>query len=535
MDIQQQFLKLLLPVLRQLRIKRALLWIQTGMALAGGATLAVLLAARVIVFPYYHRTALVFVTIILGMVLLFIFRRLPGIKDAAALYNNFIPEDRVISALSFYKEEGVVQKLQLAETVAHMKKEETRVLYRKNKYPLNKWLAVGLLLFAAAFLSDAYPNKTLKLAEKRETELEVLKEAKRSVAKEAGKEKNPVAKQALKELKKELAKVKTPEEALKMIEKKRNELALKELKEAEKSKELAKMSDELRKNGLDQLADAIEEKDIEKAISELAKLNKNRGSLTDSQKQALNKLSGQDSELSKEQLASLGKKLEEAMQSAGKSQQLASAQNSLNGEGKSLQEMMEAGGLPPSNIVLGPTQGNKQGQNPPGSSGQQPSGNNTSGSQPGSQPQNGAGSGTGQGNSQGAGNGTGQGSGQGSGQGTGQGMGQGNGQGTGQGGSSGGAGQGAGLGQGSRDFLTVPEKTDGKTNLETDSGKLGDGGPRQQFESDGPVLRGSIRPYEQVYNEYAAAYRQSLDRRKLPGGLENIVKNYFSDLDPDKE
>lgn len=527
MDIQQQFLKLLSPVLRQLRIKRALFWLQTGVALAGGVTLAVLLAARIIVFPYYHRTALILSVLILAIVLVLIFRRPPGLKDAAALYNNYIPEDRVISALSFYKEEGLVQKLQLAETVSHMKQVEDRVLNRKNKYPLNKWLAIGLLLFSAAFISDAYPNKTLKLSEKRQTELEVLKETKKSVAKKAGKEKNPAAKKALEELEKELAKAKTPEEALKLIEKKRNELALKELKEAEKSRELAKMSEELQKNGLDQLAAAIDEKDIEKAVSELEKLNKNRDSLTDSQKQSLNNLTGQDSELSKVQLANLGKKLAEAMQAGGKSQQLASAQNSLTGEGKSLQQMMESGGLPPSDIAMGPSQGNKQGQNTPGGTGQQTPGNSAPGSQPGSQPQNGAGSGTGQGEGQGAGNGTGQGDGQGNG--------QGNGQGTGQGGSSGGAGQGAGLGQGSRDFLTVPEKTDGKTNLETDSGKLGEGSPSQQFESDGSVLRGTIRPYEQVYNEYAAAYRQSLDRRKLPGGLENIVKNYFSDLDPDKE
>ncbi|RHW36436.1 hypothetical protein D1B31_17110 [Neobacillus notoginsengisoli] len=523
MDDQQQFLKLLSSVLKQIRLNWAWQCFQYGIAGAGGAALCILLLARIIVFPYYHQAALFSAAVALAISFIWAFRSWPDFKEAANLYNRYVPEDRVISAFSFYNKDGIVQRLQLAETVSYMKREESAVLNRKNKYPLTKWIAIGLLFLAFGFLSDLVPTKKMELSEKRETELEVVKKTEKSLKKKIAQEKDPSAKKALEELKKELAKAKSPEEALKMMDKKKKELALKELKEAEKGNELAKLADELEKAGLEKLAAAIDQKDIEKAVNELGELNKSRSSLTDSQNQALKNLTGQETELSAEQLDSLRKKLEEAMKSDEKMKQLASAQNSVTNVGKAMQKLMASNGLPPSQIAMGSSGGNQPGQNSSGKSGGKPPSGNAGnpGSQPGNQPQNGAAGG----NSSGSGQGEGQENGQGSGQGSGQGNGQGN----------GGTGAGAGLGQGSREFLTIPEITEGKTNVETDSGGLGEGGPREQFESDGPVLKGTIRPYEQVYNDYAASYRNSLDRRKLPGGLENIVKNYFSDLNPNKE
>ncbi|HWJ76600.1 MAG TPA: hypothetical protein VNR61_00800, partial [Niallia sp.] len=132
-------------------------------------------------------------------------------------------------------------------------------------------------------------------------------------------------------------------------------------------------------------------------------------------------------------------------------------------------------------------------------------------------------------NSGSGGNGSGQGNGNGSGQGNGTGSGKGNGQGNGSGGS------GAGLGSGSRELLTIPEKVNGKQNQEVDTGKLGEGKQGELQEGEGPVLKGSITPYEQVFSKYEKAYRESTARYNLPKDLENIVKNYFTDIKPNEK
>lgn len=96
-------------------------------------------------------------------------------------------------------------------------------------------------------------------------------------------------------------------------------------------------------------------------------------------------------------------------------------------------------------------------------------------------------------------------------------------------------GGGAGLGQGSRELLTIPERFQGDTNVETDAGTIGEGQTGQQSEGTGPVLKGNIRPYSEVFESYEQAYRQSTERLDLPADLGDIVKNYFSTIDPNEE
>src|SRR5690606_21291187 len=98
--------------------------------------------------------------------------------------------------------------------------------------------------------------------------------------------------------------------------------------------------------------------------------------------------------------------------------------------------------------------------------------------------------------------------------------------------SNGANGNGAGLGSGNRIFLTIPERIDGKVNLENDFGKIGEGKEGEYFESDGPVEKGKLRSYDEVFEAYERAYRNSLNRVNLPKDLENIIKNYFSNLKP---
>lgn len=96
-------------------------------------------------------------------------------------------------------------------------------------------------------------------------------------------------------------------------------------------------------------------------------------------------------------------------------------------------------------------------------------------------------------------------------------------------------GSGASLGQGSRELLTIPNRLQGDTNVETDAGNIGEGQAGQQSEGTGPVLKGNIKPYSEVFESYEQAYRQSTERLELPADLGDIVKNYFSNIDPNKE
>ncbi|WP_059170112.1 hypothetical protein [Bacillus sp. FJAT-27445] len=529
MDDKKQFLKLLSPVRRQLRLARVFTAIQYGFASAAAACVAVFLIARIVVFPYYNQAAAVCSLLALSLVFLFFMRRLPGWKDAAEIYNGYVPEDRVLSAHSFHHEDGVIQKLLIKETVSYMKREQEHVLSRKKKYRITKWFAAGILLAAAAMALDQVPNKKIELAEKRQTELAVLKKAEKELAGQIKKEKNPLTKKELEELKKELAMARTPDEALKAIDRKRKELALKELKEKEKTSGLESLVTELEEAGLEKLASSIDEKDVDKALEEIRLLSKNGEKRSPAQSAAMKKLTGTAGSASEEKLDSLQKKLEETFQAESDLKELAAVQEAISKQGEKLQNEMSSNGLSPGRLAMGPQQNSPNGQTQSGNNQGKtaPINNGAAGSQPGSKPQNGTSPGTGLGKD----NGNGIGQGNGTGQGTGTGQGSGTGSGLGQGGSTG---MGAGLGNGAREFLTVPDKIGGNEVVESDYGKLGGGSP-SQFESDGPVQRGTIRAYEDVYGEYAASYRNSLDRMKLPGSLEHIVKNYFSDMDPEKE
>ncbi|OCA85472.1 hypothetical protein A8F94_11310 [Bacillus sp. FJAT-27225] len=530
MEDKQQFLKLLTPVRRQLRIRRALLGLQYGFIAGAGVTMLIYFLARIVVLPFYHQFAIWITGLGFLVSAIWVWRGWPGWKDAVKVYNSYVAEDRVLSAFSFYKEDGMLHRLQLAEAVRWMRRVSDQVLGRKKKYQVSKWIIAGILFGSLAYAANELPSKKMEQAAMQETEKKILEKAEKELDKQIAKEKDPQAKKVLEELKKELVKAKTPEDALKALESKKKELALKEMKEEEKGNQIARNQEQLEKAGLTKLASALKEKDIEKAVQELSKLNQAAGQLNKEQKQALTQLTGKEGQMTEQELAQLAEKLKDALNSENALNQLASARAALSQQGQTVQKLMKDNGIPPGQIAMNPTTGTSQGQTPSGQK------NGSSGQNGAQQPGNGTS--PGQGNSQGNGNGSGHGNGSGTGNGNGNGTGTGTGTGTGSGnGGNGGngTGSGAGLGQGSRDFLTVPEHIGGKTNVETDSGNLGSGSPASQYESDGPILRGTIRPYEEVYGSYADSYRTSMDRMNLPGGLETIVKNYFSDLDPNKE
>lgn len=150
---------------------------------------------------------------------------------------------------------------------------------------------------------------------------------------------------------------------------------------------------------------------------------------------------------------------------------------------------------------------NAQANNQQGQSGQQGQNNQQNGSQA-------------QGNQQGQGNTPGQGQGQGSGSGSGLGSGQGA-----------GLGSGAGSGQGGRDLLTTPKRLGGSSETSVDGGPLGDGSNVSEQQGNGPITKGSIRPYEEVVGAYKNSYLESSDRLQLPKDLQNVVQSYFTSIE----
>ncbi|MEH7388772.1 hypothetical protein V7149_17945 [Bacillus sp. JJ1503] len=520
MEDRKQFEKLLRPIQKQLLVQLIIKEVQLLLVFAGALSLFLLVLARFIVIPFVNYY---FLSIMLTLFIIFIiriWRKRPKKYEAAIIYNHFVQDDRVLTAYSFLKTQGVIAALQLSDAVKHMKNTSEMVYKRKKHFFYPKWLFLSLAFTAAAIFLFVSPNENINLAKQKEKEIKLVAEAEKKLKEEIKKEKDPEVKKALQEAADKMAEKKSAEEALKELAKQKKELELKALKEKEKQMALENWKNELKNNGLSDLEKLLNEKNLKAIEKELAKLNEKWNGLTEEQKMAFNQLAENDRQLTEEELAKLMEQIESALNSEEFLAQLAAAQQALQKTGLAMQNQMASNGIPPGELAFAPSGQPSTGANPSGS---QPSGQSSNGQQPGQNPQGPSG-----GNSSGSGQGNGAGSGSGNGSGSGSG-------GSGSGSGSGSGGLGAGKGQGSRELLTIPDHLDGQTNIETDKGGLGEGSPVEQTEGSGPVLKGSIKPYDEVFKTYEHAYRQSTDRYKLPADLEEIVKNYFTNIDPNKE
>ena len=231
-------------------------------------------------------------------------------------------------------------------------------------------------------------------------------------------------------------------------------------------------------------------------------------------------------QLTKQQLDQLLSQMEDKMKdltkSAGNESKLATAQSDIQQIAQSLNQQMTTSGLgAPSSLAF---------------SGGSPSTGSSSGTggqsdQSAQEGQAGTGSGNESSTDGGSGNEPGSGSGSGSGSGNGSGSGSGSGTGTGSGSSSGG--NGAGLGAGNHN-LTVPKQLNGQENQEIDKGELGAGESEQQIDPNAPILPGEVRSYGEVFEQYENTYRQAIQRNNYPDHLQEMIKDYFSDIKPTK-
>jgi len=97
-------------------------------------------------------------------------------------------------------------------------------------------------------------------------------------------------------------------------------------------------------------------------------------------------------------------------------------------------------------------------------------------------------------------------------------------------------GAGAGTGAGSRGLVSTPrERTGGGGGTVVDNGPLGGGsGGETSPAGSAPGVDGDLRPYEDVYADYAAEASASLNRSELPQNVQNLVRDYFLQIQPQR-
>lgn len=505
-----------------LKVMRRKLWLDRSVSLfyfvmlATACAVAVwVMLGRIIVI--LHMDMKIWVTCALGLLVWFavvLFRR-PSWKEAAQVYDSYGLDDRVVTMLGFLDEDSTMIRLQREDTIQAMKRALANVKARRLRWFYWKRAVPAAVVAGLVGIGLVYPNEVMEKAGQMEKENQIVTEKKQEVkrfVKEQKDEVKPKAKEELEALKEEVAKARKAEDVMdEMLE---AEAKLTELrKQAEASRDqLQRMEDSLESAGLRSMASALRQRDgaaLAKALE--TKLD---GLSEEEKKQLMEKLRELAGAGGAESPDALEKKLAEMMKSAGGLQALADAQRKLQGMARGMNRKMAAAGLAkPGRLAFG-----GGGSSLPGGSGQPGAGGSGKG---------GAGAKSGSGKKGAGGGGKG-----GSGSGKGSGNGSGGGSGTGGSGSGAAPGNGAGFGVGSRELLTVPKKLDGQENREVDTGELGDGKNTKQTAPQSPVLPGQVRPYEKVYGEYQSSYRQSTERMDLPGHLQSVVKNYFSDLKP---
>jgi len=483
MDSLLQYVR---SALRRLQFEKSVHRLQGGLFAASATALLIVAVSRLFVWPHHMRIAAIAADVVLVGSLLYLFYRRVKRMEAIRKLDAYLPDNLLLTALTVNEAETHLASALVRSAEREVADAFERFKKREKHYVNGKMLTgfgIATILLAVLVL---FPSDAQREAEAGVKEKEIVEELKKEVKELAKKEPAPEAKKELDSLIDKLQELKIPEEVLREVVKKQKELKLQEQDLAEKS--------------------TAGESDVTSA--------------------------DQLSEEESEQLESLAKLADALARNVGK------AQTALNKIGKAPSLPALASGNPPSE---NPSSGNSGSRSPTGEA-------SSAEGQPGA----GAGEGTGQGESTGqsgqnpsSGQGAGQDSNQeqgnssqgqgnsGSGQGTGQGTSQG-GTGSGFGGSGTGNGQGvgAGTGSGGRTLLSIPHgRVGGEADPSIVKGEHGKGDFIEERSTDGPVEKGSIRPYSEVVGEYKESYLQSADKLQLPSDLQNVLSDYFSSIE----
>lgn len=546
MNNRRLFFSLLAVMKRKLWLARAISLFY--FVLLAVACVAALLSACARFFVFLHLDAAIWITCGFGFLVwlaVVVYRR-PTWEEAAHGFDSYGLDDRVATMLAFLDDESEIANLQRSDTLKAMKVALGKVKAQKTRWFYWRRAVPIVVLVVAVGLGFAFPNHVMEKASQMEKEKKIVHEKKDEVNRFVDKKQdkvNPEAKKELKKLRTDVAKSKKPDDLMDNMLEAEKQLDKMKKQSAANEQKLQRLEQLLKGSDLQGVRNALGQRDANALKQQMqALMKKINGANGNKQKKLLEQLqklaeaAGQKGKVSddpQQSLAALQKQLEKMMKSADGLKDLASAQTQLQNLAKGMNQQMAAAGLSQSGKLAFGGDHSMPMDNGQTGSGDHDSKTNGKGSGSGNgsgaaYSGNGSKSGTGKGSNSGSGNGSGAGSGSGSGSGKGKGTGSGTG-----GKGSGSGGSGAGHGTGNRNLLTVPKKLHGKVNKKVDAGKLGKGKSTKQLAPQSPIVPGKVRSYERVYGNYQSNYRESTDRMNLPGHLQTIVKDYFSEIAPD--
>lgn len=472
MDGQRRLWKAVASARRALTYEQLYIAIQKGLLYAVLSITLVYTISRFFVLPYYSGIAIITGGIAFVTPLLLALMTRPKQRDALLCLDQFYPHNELVTVLTTKEQHPLLATLR---TQAESQIDQVLGAFRKRPKQLlqKKVLAYALGTGVLFLLLLVFPAATQQEAKNIEADRAITKAIKKETKQQLEKPVPEQAKKQLAELQKALEEAKTSEAALKELVK--------------TQKELAKLSQDLLAQSLDQQSTA-------------------KGELT--ALQAVNKTLAESASNAQSQMSALGKPIDLSTQKV-----IASMNQQTNGT--SNQQSSNASASP--STTAGQT-GNATSSQSNGTASSSTSSTSSNANQ-NSQSQSGQGQ-SGQGQGQGKGQGQSQGQG-------GQGSGQGNGSGQGSGGKGGLFG---GSGSGGRDLIAVPQRI-GEANEQTvDSGVQNEG---EGIKEKGTVsaTKGEVRPYADVLGTYEESYRQSTERLQLPNDLQQMVQQYFTEIE----
>ncbi|NGP44274.1 hypothetical protein G4V62_04640 [Bacillaceae bacterium SIJ1] len=519
MEEKKAFHDLLKEIEKRLWLRHSVHFVQWALGLLAGMFFLSAVVYRI--FPDWPWTWLWLIgtVVVFFVVGWFSWKRRPHRKQAARVYDGETSDRPVTTAVDYLEDDAFIAVLQRREAIRSMKQVKPQVLQKAR--PRFDWRPLTMLFVSTigTALSFYFPSDGMREAALASDHQRLAAAAKEQVSTLEEELPDERLKEALERLNERIGKEQTAKETLSDVMEAEKELnALREEQE-QLAEEAKKQQQDLAEAGLSELVDKAKQQQVNELTKELQSLQDAFSELTDAQKAQLAQMANEAANdafasLSEDQLKAIAEQLAEQMASLQLAKQVGQLQADVQALAQSLSQQMAAAGLegaeslafsgdPTPSSSVDPSQGTGDGDSQ-GSNG-------TSGGQSGSSGEGGEGSGSGSGSGQGSGSG-----GSGAGSGAGQGSGQGAGQGTTE------------IGE-----LTFPERLDGPSQTEVDTGELGEGGSEVQQTPGAPATKGSVRPYEEMYETYEQVYRDSMNRQALPPQLEEAVKGYFSEIRPE--
>lgn len=559
------------PVTVALRGLRGKLWLKRivqhtvqGLIVGGGLAVLALIIARIIPIWYPWRWAFILTSVGFIVGLLIGLARRPRVIEVARFADHSGLQERMVTALSFQSVPSPMAVIQREEAVERFRREEEHLLGKVSVWRVPRWLAgCFALLILTGILLWFLPNPMLNIVKEQQQVKQALdqeehkmKELETEIAhnEELTTQQKEAIQTQLQQLREALAESDDLQDGMQVLADTETELERLAEQAARERQSLEHLREQLASHaGVSDLAetsgvmdgavlrelmqdtrDALEKLTAEERESLAQMLShaadeQTDDNLAESLAQAANHLQMNDMTTAARALQNVVEAVQanEASVTAARNVARQTAQSLAD----SKQALVQAGQSGTSGNQTAQEDGSSQGQTGrtgnAGANGSPGTNHQRNGASQGHPSDGGA-----QGNGDGSGNGIGSGNGSGSGNGNGPGDGTGDGGGSGQGV----GGSGAGLGSGSRELITVPsERLDGRGPEDTVGGTLGDGPETEQTHGTSLGSPGISRPYREVFGQYELAARKALQRSDLPAQYQQLVKNYFTDIEPVEE